>query len=109
MWTVGDSKPVKIGSLRPGMEHVDLNVRVVKLNESRKVTTNTGVEYILVDGQVEDKTGRADLTVWNDSIKQLDRVDVGSEVELKDCFITSFKGVLQVNVGRDSEIIMKKK
>ena len=89
------------------MEHVDLKVRVVKLDKPRKVTSYTGVEHTIVDGEVEDKTGRADLTVWNDSIKQLDGVDVGSDVDLKDCFITSFKGVLQVNVGRDSEIIMK--
>lgn len=107
LWELCDSETMKLGSLRPGMEHVDLKVRVIELNEPREVTTYTGVEHVLVDGEVEDKTGRADLAVWNDSIKQLDGVGVGSEVKLKDCLITSFKGVLQVNVGRDSEIIME--
>ena len=97
--------PVKIGELRPGMEHVDLNVRIINLKEPRKVTSYTGVEHILVEGEVEDETGRAVLTVWNDLISQLEGVGIDDLVELRNCFITSFQGVIHVNVGRDSEIM----
>ena len=97
--------PVKIGELRPGMENVDLNVRIINLKEPRKVTSYTGVEHILVEGEVEDETGRAVLTVWNDLISQLEGVEVDDLVELRNCFITSFQGVIHVNVGRDSEIM----
>lgn len=96
---------MKIGALRPGMEKVDLGVKVLKLEEPRKVTTYTGVEHVLVEGEVEDETGRAVLTVWNETIRQLEGVEVGGMVELRNCFITSFQGVIHVNVGRDSEII----
>jgi len=102
-----DKIPMKIGVLRPGMEHVDLEVRVLQLDEPRKVTSYTGVEHVLVDGEVDDETGRATLTVWNESIQQLDGVEVGGMVELRNCFITSFQGVLQVNVGRGSEVIKR--
>lgn len=87
------------------MEHVDIHVRVVNLEEPRDVETNYGVTHVLVEGQVEDDSGGMRLTVWNEKIEQIDGVKVGDMAELKDCFITSFKGVLSINVGRDSEIV----
>ncbi len=87
------------------MEHIDIQVRLVGLEEPREVETNYGVTHVLVDGLVEDDSGKMELTIWNEKIEQIDRVTVGDMVELKDCFITSFKGVLSINVGRDSEIV----
>ncbi len=87
------------------MENVDLSVRVIILKELRKVTTYTGFEHTLVEGEVEDETGRVVLTVWNDLISQLEGVEIGDIVELRNCFITSFQGVIHANVGRDSEIV----
>jgi ssDNA-binding replication factor A large subunit len=98
---------MKIKGLRPGMENIDLNVTVLNLKEPKQVTTYTGLEHVLVEGEVEDDTGKAILTVWNERIDQLDGIVIGSTVELKNCFISSFKGVIHVNVGRDSEIIKK--
>lgn len=96
---------MKIGELRPGMEEVDLMVRIIRLDEPREVTTFTGVKHVLVEGEVEDETGRAVLTVWNEMIPHLEGAAVGGVVELRGCFITSFQGVIHVNVGRGSEII----
>ena len=98
---------MKIEGLRPGMENIDLDVTVLNLKEPRQVTTHTGLEHILVEGEVEDDTGKAILTVWNERIDQLDGIAIGNIVELKNCFISSFKGVIHVNVGRDSEIVKK--
>jgi replication factor A1 len=97
---------MKLKDLRPGMEHVDIQVRLVGLEEPREVETNYGVTHVLVDGQVEDDSGKVELTVWNEKTEQLNRVKLGDIVELKDCFITSFKGNLSINVGRDSEIVL---
>jgi len=96
---------MKISKLRPGMEKVDLQVRILSLKEPREVTTYTGVKHVLVEGEVEDETGSAVLTVWNELIGELEGVEMGGTVELRNCFITSFKGVIHVNVGRDSAII----
>lgn len=97
-------KPMKLNDLRPGMEHVNIRVKLVCLEAPREVETSYGITHVLVEGMVEDDSGKMGLTVWNERIEQLDKVIVGENVELKDCFITSFKGVLSVNVGRDSEI-----
>ena len=98
---------MKLKDLRPGMENVDLIVKVFGLDDPKEVETNYGVTHILVEGMVEDESKKMKLTVWNELILQLKQVGVemGDIVELRNCFITSFKGVLSVNVGRDSEII----
>jgi len=97
-------KTMKLNDLRPGMEHMNIRVKLVSLEEPREVETSYGITHVLVEGLVEDNSGKMGLTVWNERIEQLDRVKVGENVELKDCFVTSFKGVLSVNVGRDSEV-----
>lgn len=99
---------MKLKVLRPGMENVDLRVKVLRLDEPREVTTNSGIVHVLIEGEIEDETGRMDLTVWNDLIEQLKGIEVGDIVELRNCFVTSFQGVLSVNVGRDSEIVKLK-
>ena len=96
---------MKIADLRPGMERVNLKVTLKRLEEPRKVTTYSGIEHIIVEGEVEDNTGRAVLTVWNELIKQLECIEIGGKIQLRNSFITSFRGVLQVNIGRESEII----
>ncbi len=95
---------MRIVELRPGMEGVDLKVRIINLKNPRRVKTARGLEHLLVEGEVEDGTGRALLNVWNESIRQLEGVGEGSIVELRNCFITSFQGVIHINIGRESEI-----
>ena len=95
----------KISELRPGMEHIDLEVRIEKLDEPREIVTSYDAEHTIVDGEVKDDTGRINLAVWNETIEQLEEVSVGDEVKLRNCFISSYKGSLSVNVGRDSMII----
>jgi len=100
---------MKLKDLRPGMEGVDLRMELLRLDDPRQVTTNYGVTHTLVEGEVEDETGKMDLTVWNEQIKRLSGLKVGDVFEVKNCFITSFQGVLSVNVGRDSEIVQPKR
>ncbi len=95
---------MKLSELRPGMEHVDLEVKINRLEAPREVKTSYGAEHILIEGEVEDETGRMAVTVWNETIQQLEGLDIGDAVELRDCFISSYKGTMHVNVGRDSTI-----
>ncbi|MDP7443470.1 MAG: OB-fold nucleic acid binding domain-containing protein [Candidatus Bathyarchaeota archaeon] len=95
---------VKIVDLRPGMEHMDIRVTLKALNEPREVLTNYGITHNLVDGVVMDDSGSVGITFWNEKIELLKGIDTGSRVELRDCFVTSFKGDLSINVGRDSTL-----
>jgi replication factor A1 len=96
---------MELKDLRPGMEHIDIRVRLVRIDEPREVETNYGITHVLVDGLVEDDSGKMELTIWNEKTEQINPFKVGDMVDLMDCFITSFKGILSINVGRDSGII----
>jgi replication factor A1 len=96
---------LRLADLRPGMEHLDFRVRVTKLKEIRKIKTYSGLEHSLAEGEVADDSGNVPFTVWNEKIGELEGIKVGDLIEMKNCFITSFKGVIQINVGRDSSIM----
>ena len=95
---------MNLGELRPGMEELDLEVTIVSLEEPREVETHRGLKHVLVEGIVKDEVTSQELTVWNESIEQLEQVKPGDKVKLINCFISSYKGVLSVNVGRESRI-----
>jgi ssDNA-binding replication factor A large subunit len=86
------------------MENVELIVELISVEEPRKVTTYSGLEHTLVEGVVKDGSGIMGLTVWNEKIAELEGIEAGDTLRLVDCFITSYKGELSVNVGRDSGV-----
>jgi len=92
----------KLGELRPGMEHLNFRVKIVKIIGARKVKTFRGVEHSILEGEISDGVNSIGFAVWNEKIELFNVLSAGDIVELTDCFVTSFKGVLQVNVGRDS-------
>jgi ssDNA-binding replication factor A large subunit len=96
---------MKIRDLKPGMEGVNLEVTVLKLEKPRKVRTYTGIEHIILEGEVKDDTGRAPINFWNEKINEIDGIEVNARIRILNCFISSFKGILQINVGRGSEVI----
>jgi len=97
-------RPLRIGDLKPGMEGVNLRVRVLQLLPVREVTTRFGRFHRLVDGVVEDDSGRMSITFWDAHVEALRDVKPGDLIEVRNCFISSFRGERRINVGRDSEI-----
>lgn len=95
---------MKLNELRPGMENLELEVDIISIGEPREVETYSGLKHTLVEGEVRDETTTMGLTVWNDTIDELKKVKPGDHVKLINSFITSFKGVLSVNIGRESTI-----
>jgi ssDNA-binding replication factor A large subunit len=95
-----------LSDLRPGMEYVNLRVLIKKIEDERIITTYSGLEHRIVEGEIQDKSGSMSLTVWNERINDFRVVKPEDKLELVNCFITSFKGVLSVNVGRDSKVMI---
>jgi ssDNA-binding replication factor A large subunit len=96
---------MKLIDLRPGMENIHLKVSILRLKPQKEVTTYSGFTHRIVEGMVEDDTEKMGLTVWNEKIDCIQEIKIGNKIELTNCFITSFKGVLSVNVGRESKIM----
>ncbi|MBD3205363.1 hypothetical protein GF319_03335 [Candidatus Bathyarchaeota archaeon] len=95
---------MNLSELRPGMEELELSVKLLGLNEPKEVETYTGLKHTIVEGKVTDGTDTLDFTVWNEAIEMLDKIKPGEKIQLLNAFITSYKGELAVNIGRESEI-----
>jgi replication factor A1 len=95
---------MKLNELRPGMENIELIVEIISIGEPREVETYSGLKHMLVEGEVKDDTATMGLTIWNETIEELVAVKSGDEAKLVNCFITSYKGVLSINIGRESKI-----
>jgi ssDNA-binding replication factor A large subunit len=71
---------MNLGKLRPGMEELDLEVTIISLEEPREIETNRGKKHTLVDGMVQDEVTSRELTVWNETISELEGVKSGDKV-----------------------------
>ncbi len=90
-------RPKKIGDLRYGMKGFDLKAKVIKIPPALNVITRFGTSAYVSNVTIVDDTGSIRLSLWNE---QIDKVHVGDEVELKNCYIKSYKGEPQLRLGR---------
>jgi len=89
---------LNINELRDGMRKVGMVAKVIAKGEPREVRSRyTDETYKVCDFTIEDETGTVTLTLWNDEI---DQVNVGDEVVVENGYIKSFRGELQLNVGK---------
>jgi replication factor A1 len=91
-------KNLDIKDLRNGMKRVTVEASVVEKGEPREVRSRYKDEtYTVADAVVADETGSIKLTLWNE---QIDQVNVGNKVKIENGYVTSFKGEIQLNVGK---------
>ncbi len=80
------------------MKRVSVEAKVVEKSDVREVKSKFKDEtYRIADAVVADETGSIKLTLWNDQIEQ---VNVGDNVKIENGYVTSFKGEIQLNVGK---------
>jgi replication factor A1 len=93
-----ENEKVNIKDLRNGMKRVTVEANVVEKGETREVRSRYKDEtYNVADAVVADETGSIKLTLWNE---QIDQVDVGKKIKIENGYVTSFKGEVQLNVGK---------
>jgi replication factor A1 len=89
---------LKIKDLRDGMRRVNIVAKVIEKSETREVRSRYRDEtYRVADAIISDDTGKIKLTLWN---KQIDQVNVDDTVKIENGYIRSFRGEIQLNVGR---------
>lgn len=80
------------------MKRVSVEAKVVEKGNTREVRSRYKDEtYRVADAKVEDQTGSIKLTLWNE---QIDQVNVDDTVKIENGYVTSFKGEIQLNVGK---------
>ena len=92
---------MNINELRLGMSNINLTAKVVDVSEPRSVRTKMGYQTRVATAIVEDDTGKIPLTLWG---KQIDEIGEGDTIEIKDGYISEFRGELQLNVPRKGQI-----
>ena len=89
---------MNIKDLRNGMKRVNVEAKVVEKSNPREVTSRYKDEtYKVADAVVADDTGSIKLTLWNE---QIDQVNVNDTIKIENGYVTSFKGEIQLNVGK---------
>jgi len=89
---------LNIKDLRNGMKRVSVEANVVEKGAPRQVMSRYKDEtYTVADVIIADETASIKLTLWNEQIGQ---VDVNNTVKIENGYVTSFKGEIQLNVGK---------
>ena len=89
---------MKIKDLRNGMKNVSVEAKVVEKSEAREVMSRFKDEtYRVATAIIADETGKIKLTLWNEQINQ---VNINDAVKVENGYVTSFKGEIQLNVGK---------
>jgi replication factor A1 len=89
---------MNIAELKSGMKRISVEAKVVEKGTPRQVMSRFGTEtYTVADAIVADESGKIKLTLWNEQIAQ---VKVDDKIKIENGYITSFKGEIQLNVGK---------
>jgi replication factor A1 len=91
-------RKLKIKDLKNGMKRVDVEAKVMEKTTPREVSSRYKNEtYRVAEATISDETGQIKLTLWNDQIEQ---VSENNTVKVENGYVTSFRGEIQLNVGR---------
>lgn len=88
-----------IRTLQDGSKRVSIKVQIGEKGSVREVHSKFKDEtYRLCDATVIDDNGDSiKLSLWNE---QIEMVQVGDKVQIDNGYVTSFKGELQLNIGK---------
>ena len=92
---------MNIDELKPGMDHVNVKVKVLNISESKQIITGTGIQHDILEVEVEDDTGSIMLVLWNEKISP---IKIGDALQIENGFVSSFKGKWRINIGKYGDI-----
>ena len=96
---------MKIKDLRNGMRRVNVEAKVIEKSDTREVRSRfSNATHKVATAIIADETGTIKLTLWNDQINQ---VNVNDTVKVENGYVTSFKGEIQLNVGRYGKLTVE--
>lgn len=96
----GEEKETKISNLKPGMDNVEVKVRVLEVGEPKVITTRRG-ERTIREAVVGDETGRVRMTIWGYKDHGLKE---GQAVKISGAWTTSYRGNVVLNIGTRTKV-----
>ena len=96
---------MKIEELRNGMKRVTVEGKVTEKSETREVLSRfKDKTYKVATAIIGDETGKIKLTLWENQINQ---VNVNDKVKVENGYVTSFRGEIQLNIGKYGELTVE--
>ncbi len=101
------SENLKINQLEEGMNNVDV-AGIVKQIFSPRTFEKEGKKGLLNNLIIADNSGEIRATVWNQDVKKLEelKVEKGSKLRLKNCYVSAYNEKPQINLGFNGEMIV---
>ncbi|MEM0379975.1 MAG: OB-fold nucleic acid binding domain-containing protein [Desulfurococcaceae archaeon] len=91
---------ILIKELKPNQENISIIARVIQTTPPRTINTRKGVRTIS-NAIIGDESGRVEAVLWGVKAGSLNVNDV---VEINGAWTTSFRGKVQLNIGKTSTI-----
>jgi replication factor A1 len=92
-----ESAAKNIKDLRTGMNHVNLKVKILEVEDTKNVVTRHGNCASVAKVLIADETGTIKLCLWN---QQIDSVSAGDTVQIENAKVATFKGEKLINLGK---------
>ncbi|HID60350.1 MAG TPA: DNA-binding protein [Hadesarchaea archaeon] len=87
---------MKAIDVRPDMRRIDLELKVVELEEPRTYVRRDGREGKVTTAIAEDDTGNIKISLWDADI---DRVKVGDRIKITNGYARLFRNEVHVSAG----------
>jgi replication factor A1 len=87
---------VKASDVRPEMRRIDIELKVVEVEEPRTYIRRDGREGRVTTAIAEDDTGKIKISLWDADI---DRVKVGDKIKIINGYARLFRNEVHVSAG----------
>ena len=94
------SQKTRIIDLKSGEENVHVTGRVLETTPPKVIQTKRGPRTIS-NAIIGDESGRVQVTLWGSKAGSLKE---GKVVDIKGAWTTSFRGKVQLNIGRSTSV-----
>ncbi len=87
---------MKISELQPKMGNAEVEGEVIEKNDAREFS-KFGKTGRVANAMLQDSSGKVKLSLWNE---QVDQVNVGDTIKIKNGFVSEWQGEMQLSTGR---------
>jgi len=87
---------VKASNIKPEMRRIDLDLKIVEIEEPRPYVSRAGREGRVTTAIGEDDSGQIKISLWDNDI---DRVKVGNTIRIRNGYARVFRDEIHVSAG----------
>lgn len=94
----------KLGNLKEGMNSINVAAIATQVSEVREFVRKDGSQGRVVSVLVEDETGTARLSLWDDDVDLVESIDEGSIIVVENGYTRPGFGGVDLNAGRSGRV-----